>query len=208
MHLQSLNNKIKLKKKNIMKKSINQKIILVLCGILFFTAQNNAQAFQKLDKSPHDIVYYRETKISPPLVKVLYGRPSIKPEEKAFGDKVPFDKVWRTGANEATELKLYQDVMFGNTLVPAGTYSLVTVPGEKEWEVILNTNVDVLGAFHYNPNADVARIKVPVRRAEHLNIFSIAFKQKDDKLLMVLGWDSTRVNIPFRIKEARNYAKL
>lgn len=191
-----------------MKKSINQKFIPVLCGILFFTIQNNAQAFQKLDKCPHDIVYYRESKISPPLVKVLYGRPSIQANEKAFGDKIPFDKIWRTGANEATELKLYQDVMFGNTLVPAGTYSLVTIPGKKEWEVILNTNVDVLGAFQYNPNADVARIKVPVGRAEHLDIFSIAFKQKDDKLLMVLGWDSTRINIPFKIKEARNYAKL
>ena len=191
-----------------MKKSINLKFSLAICGILFITTNNNAQAFQQLDKIPHDIVYYRASKISPPLVKVLYGRPSIKADQKAFGDKVPFDKIWRTGANEATELKLYQDVFFGNTKVIAGTYSLITIPGEKEWEIILNTNVDVLGAFHYNPNANVARIKVPVSKAERLESFSIAFKNAEDKLLLVLGWDATRVKIPLKFKEEANYAKL
>jgi len=178
-----------------MKKSTYIKLIISVYVLLLSVVNISAQEFEDLDEAQHDIEYYRENRVTPPIVKVIYGRPILK-KDKAFGDQVPFDKVWRTGANEATEVRFYNDVVFGNQLIKAGTYVLITIPGENEWEIILSSNLDVLGAFQYNPEADVARITVPVSKAEKLEIFSIGFKRKQNKVLMVLAWDSTRVKIP------------
>jgi len=195
-------------KKITMKKSTYIKLIIVVYTIILYSLNVNAQGFKNLDIVSHDISYFRETMVTPPLVKVIYGRPKAK-KEKIFGAKVPYGELWRTGANEATELKLYKDTQFGDTLVKAGTYVLVTIPGETEWEVILNKNLDVWGAFQYDPKADVARIKVPVSRAESLEAFSIAFKKTAQKqVLMVLGWGATRVKVPLKIKENDHLAGL
>lgn len=165
-----------------------------LASLLCLT-ETSAQAFQGLDEAPHDIAYYRESRVAPPLVKVVYGRPQ-KNGEKVFGNLVPFGKVWRTGANEATEVKFYKDVVFGGVNIPAGTYVIYTVPGENEWEVILSSKLDVLGSFQYNPFYNMAKILVPVTKAEELETFSIAFKNNENRVNMVLGWDVTRVSIP------------
>jgi len=183
-----------------MKKSTYIKIVISIYTIILFSIKHNAQTFKTLDNVPHDISYFRESRVMSPVIKVIYGRPSLK-KAKAFGEQVPFNKLWRTGANEATEVKFYQDVMFGDQLVKAGTYVLVTIPGEKEWEIILNNKLDVWGAFQYEPEADIARIKVPVSKAERLQVFSIAFKRIEHEIHMVLGWDTTRVKIPFKIEE-------
>ena len=168
----------------------------------------NAQSFKNLDAVSHDISYLRETMVTPPLVKVIYGRPKANTTQ-IFGNKIPYGEVWRTGANEATEVKLYQDTQFGDTFVKAGTYTLVTIPGEKEWEIILSSNLDVWGAFQYDPKADVARIKVLVSQAENLETFSIEFKKTRQKqALMVLGWGSTRVKIPLEMKKYEQLAGL
>ena len=175
---------------------------LFLATLLFVSVQTVSQTFQPVDRAPHDITYYRETRLTKPLVKILYGRPSVKDGQEAFGEIVPFDELWRTGANEATELRLYQDIIFGNTPVKAGTYVVYTIPGEKEWEVILSSNTDVLGAFQYDPIFDVAKVRVPVSKAETLNTFSIAFKKTEDtQLQMVLGWGSTRIKVPMQIDQ-------
>jgi len=191
-----------------MKKSTIIKIAISIYTIILFSIENNAQSFKNLDECPQDITYYRETRAMPPVVKVIYGRPTLK-KEKAFGSQVPFNEVWRTGANEATEVTFFQDVIFGNEIIKAGSYVLVTIPGEKEWEVILNKNLDVWGAFQYDPKADIAKIKVPVNKAERLEVFSIAFKRIiHNEIQMVLGWDSTRVKIPLKIKDNIVVAKL
>lgn len=170
--------------------------------ICLFSVAGFAQPFNEADEVPHDISYYRETRITPPLVKVLYGRPS-KEGKEVFGDLIPYGEVWRTGYNEATEIKFYKDVQFGGKKVAAGTYVLVTIPGEKAWKIILNSQLDTWGAFQYDPLFNVAEISVPVNEAEELETFSIAFKKKAEQIHMVLGWDSTRVKIPLRFKETR-----
>ena len=181
-------------------------IIFLIISVLLKTTLT-AQNFNGEDKAPHDISYYRENMVTKPLVKVLYGRPK-KDGQDIFGNIVEYGKVWRTGANEATEVKFYQDILFGDTKVLAGTYVLLTIPGENEWEVILSSNVDVWGAFQYNPLFNVARITVPSKKAESVEIFSIAFKKKKDKINMILAWDSTRVKIPIAINIKEEYAKL
>ncbi|HHC80182.1 MAG TPA: DUF2911 domain-containing protein [Flavobacteriia bacterium] len=178
-----------------MKKYYYATIATLVLFTMLLSVEGHAQNFKDTDKAPHDISYYRENRVTPPLVKVLYGRPQ-KNGEKVFGNLVPYGKIWRTGANEATEVKFYKDVKFGDTDVAAGTYTLFTIPGETTWEIILSSKLDVLGSFQYNPDNDVARITVDVSKAEPLESFSIAFKNSNDTVQMVLGWDTIRVKVP------------
>jgi len=192
---------LKMKKLNI------NTIIALLLFVTLFVTESTAQRFNGLDEAPHDISYYRTSMVSTPKVKVIYGRPQ-KNEEEVFGNMVAYNEIWRTGANEATEVKFYQDIVFGDVKVNAGTYVLYTVPGENEWEIILSSNLDVLGSFQYNSEFDVARIKVSPKRAEELEVFSIIFKEKNENIQMVLGWDTTRVNIPITLSKKEEYARL
>ena len=168
----------------------------ILCALLF---QSNAfsQRFDQLDEAPVDIVYLRPNHKSDPLVKVVYSRPSVE-EGKVFGELVPYGEIWRTGANEATEITFYKDMMFGNKVVKQGTYVMHTIPGKKEWTIILNSNTNTWGAFFYNPENDVARFKIKVKKDvnEPLDVFSIAFKKDFKDAFMVLAWAETRVDIP------------
>ena len=184
-----------------MKNIINKLIFIVTISFLMTACHND------LDQAPHDIAYYRQNMVAKPLVKVIYGRPQ-KNGREVFGDVVEYGKVWRTGANEATEVKFYQDILFGDVRVAAGTYVLITIPGENQWEVILSSNVDVWGAFQYNPFFNVAKITVPSKKAEEVEIFSIGFKEKQDSINMVLAWDSTRINVPISFKAKEDVALL
>jgi hypothetical protein len=190
-----------------MKTSYYLTIITLVCFISLCITDVNAQVYKSLDDTPHDISYYRMSMVAKPLIKVIYGRPR-KNGKEIFGNKVAYGKLWRTGANEATEVKFYEDVEFGGQKVAAGTYVLYTIPGEKEWEIILSSNLDVLGAFQYNPIFDIARVKVKTNNAEELESFSIFFREKKDAIHMVLGWDTTRIKIPIALKEKKEYAKL
>ncbi|WP_117879874.1 DUF2911 domain-containing protein [Aureibaculum luteum] len=174
--------------------------VISLFLLLFFISEARAQGFVPADDIPHDISYCRVSKVTPPLAKVLYGRPQ-KNDEEVFGNLVPFDKLWRTGANEATEVKFYNDVHFGDCEVKAGTYVLVTIPHEKEWQVILNSQTDVWGSFQYNPFFNVAEIIVPVKKGEILDSFTISFKEKNKATQMILGWDNVRVNVPLKFEK-------
>ena len=190
-----------------MKKSIDLKLLILIAAAIIYSISSSAQGFKSIDKAPHDISYYRESMISSPLVKIIYGRPSVKNDLEVFGTKVPFNEVWRTGANEATEIKIYSDVLFGNKIVTAGTYTLYTIPGEDQWEIILSSNTDVIGAFQYDPVFNVAIIKVPVTKAEKINTFSICFKKKSsNNISMILAWGSTRVKVPLDFNEQVHFA--
>jgi hypothetical protein len=166
--------------------------------LLFTVLNSRAQEFKGIDKSPHDIVYYRVNKITPPDIKVLYGRPQMK-GRKIFGELVPYGKIWRTGADEATEITFYKDVNFGGKNVKKGSYVLYTIPGEKEWIVILNKNLDAWGTNAYDKRKDVVRVPAKVSRAESVEAFSIGFKKKKNKVNMIFGWDTTRATVPIEI---------
>ncbi len=178
-------------------KKRNFKIIFALTLIFFIKSSVEAQDFPNLDQSPHDIVYFRDNKISPPTIKVLYGRPQ-KNGREVFGEMIPYHKIWSVGANEATEIKFYKDVMFGGQKVKAGTYVLYAIPDKSEWTLILNSNLDVWGGNAYEKKYDVARVKVKVSRAEPIEVFSIGFKDKKKYIRMTLAWDTTRVSVPIK----------
>jgi len=182
----------------------------LLLGCLFLAVTGaSAQTFRGLDKTPMDMAYYpddyaHDRKFAPAkigtdkaMVRVTYNRPA-KNGREVFGKLVPFGKVWRAGANEAPEIKFYQDVTIGGKKIPAGSYALLTIPNETEWTIIFSSDVDQWGAYSYNPALDIARVNVPVQKSEALiENFSIQFAKKDAKnATMYLGWDTTMVAVP------------
>ncbi|MDG1572205.1 DUF2911 domain-containing protein [Robiginitalea sp. M366] len=170
---------------------------IVLAAILLAMAapsQLQAQKFSGLDKSPMDMALYpgREPQ---KVVRVIYSRPQLK--GRTLATLAPNGKVWRTGANENTEITFYQDVNFGGVDVPAGTYSLFSIPGDQEWTVILNKSLNQWGAYSYDEGADLARVSVPAGASdESLEPFSITFQEVDGGVHLVMGWDKTRVAVP------------
>ena len=157
----------------------------------------NAQKFSGLDKSPADIASYpSDYKISDKLIRITYSRPQLK--GRSISELAPAGKVWRTGANEATEITFYKDATIGGKPISAGIYSLFTIPGEKEWTIILNKNLNQWGAYSYQESADVLRVPAKVSQgSESLNAFSIAYKEDAGKdTALVLGWGNTRVSLP------------
>lgn len=168
----------------------------ILMLALVFTTNVSAQKFSGLDKSPMDIATYPSSyKVSDKAIRVTYSRPQLK--GRSVSELAPSGEVWRTGANEAVEITLYKDAKVGGTDVKAGTYSLFTIPGEGEWTIILNNNLNQWGAYSYDKNGDVARVKAATSTdSESLDAFSIAFKEVDGGAHLVMGWGTVRVALP------------
>lgn len=168
---------------------------------LVFSTQATAQDFSGLDKSPLDNASYpSDYKVSEKAVRITYGRPQLK--DRSLSELAPAGKVWRTGANEAPEITFYSDANFGGKEIKAGTYALLTIPGDKEWTVILHSNLNQWGAYFYKEGSDVARVSAGVSTGDKsLEEFSIAFKEVDGGVHMVMGWDKTRVAVPITMKK-------
>lgn len=160
-----------------------------------------SQKLPALDASPADVAIFRPEKKrgTPVVMKVTYGRPQKK-GRTMLGEKEPFGQVWRTGANESTELKLYRDVTFGDKKIPAGTYTLYTIPNKDQWTIIFNSKLDTWGAYEYEESKDVARIQVPAGKTDEVvEAFTIAFDDAvDNSSNLVLAWENTKVKIPFK----------
>ena len=133
-------------------------------------------------------------------IEVDYARPSVK-GRKIFGGMVPYGKVWRTGANSATKVIFSTPVKLNGTEVPAGTYALMTIPGEDEWTIIINKGADQWGAYKYDEKADVARIKAkPITIDRSIETFAIDFGDlHDESADMKLVWDKTVVPIKVEV---------
>ncbi len=169
--------------------------LTVFVFALVFTTNTNAQKFSGLDSSPLDMASFpSDYKISEKVVRISYGRPQLK--GRALSELAPAGEVWRTGANEAPEITFYQDVTFGGKKVKAGTYALLTIPGEKEWTVILHNQLNQWGSYFYKEASDVVRVMAGTSSGESLEEFSIAFKDVDGGAHMVMGWDTIRVAVP------------
>lgn len=170
-------------------------IMFAFTMLLSFNA--NAQKFPDLDKSPMDIASYpNDYKIPSKIVKVTYSRPQLK--GRSLSELTPFGKVWRTGANEATEITFYKDLTFGQTKIQAGTYTLYTIPDKDKYTIIINKDLNVWGAYSYKPENDIARLTVPVTEVkEPLEAFSMVFTKSDNGIVLNLGWDKVRVAVPF-----------
>ncbi len=135
-------------------------------------------------------------------VKVTYSQPHKRGRE-VFGSLVPYGEVWRTGANEATELTTTESILIGGNKIDAGTYSIFTIPDEDKWTIILNKELGQWGAYNYNEEADLIRFEVPVQEVKDVvwEPFTIAFEQRNEHADLLMMWDSTMVTIPIEFMD-------
>lgn len=169
--------------------------LLLLLPITFVQAQN----FRGLDKSPMDKASFPSSyRVSDKIAVITYSRPQLR--GRSFAEIIPFDKVWRTGANEATELRVFQPIQLGEAKLKKGTYSVYTLFEEGAVTLIVNSATNAWGAYSYDEKKDIARIKAPYTTVEEsLEAFSIAFSKNVENPLLYMGWEKIRVEIPFTV---------
>ena len=165
-----------------------------------------------LDKSPMDMSYFpvdypilkTQNKVTtPPLIRVVYSRPQME-NRVVFGNLVEYNKVWRMGANEATEIEFFKDVMISGKKIPKGRYTIYAIPTETKWTVILNTDTDTWGAFVYDEKKDVLRADVPVQKMSiPSDAFSMSFIKTDKGTNLFIAWDTASVNVPIEISDKK-----
>jgi hypothetical protein len=177
-------------------------VLLLLAGG-FCKAQST---MPPLDKSPMDMCYYpvdypilkiQHKEDAPPVARVIYGRPQ-KNARSIFGDLVPYDMVWRVGANEATEIEFYRDIKIDGKKVPKGRYTLYAIPSPEKWILVLNRETDTWGAFGYDEKKDVLRVDVKViTLPDPVEIFTICFQGTEkNKTSLMIAWDNQQVQLP------------
>jgi hypothetical protein len=129
-------------------------------------------------------------------IELSYSRPGIKGRQ-IYGDLVPFGKIWRTGANNATTLTFGEEVMIGGTKVPAGKYGLLTIPGTSEWTLIISKQTDVTSPDAYKQDQDVVRVQAtPTEMPFSIETFSIMFNNvKSNSCDLGIMWDKTYVSL-------------
>ncbi|HUS02286.1 MAG TPA: DUF2911 domain-containing protein [Chitinophagaceae bacterium] len=129
-------------------------------------------------------------------VELIYSRPGMK-GRKIFGDLVPWNKVWRTGANNATRIKFNDDVVFGGQPLKAGEYAIYTVPGENEWEIIINKGSANWGT-EYKQEDDIFRVKAKtIKLDQPVESFTMQFANvKPTSTDLRIMWDRTAVAVP------------
>ncbi|MCH8550024.1 MAG: DUF2911 domain-containing protein [Balneolaceae bacterium] len=129
-------------------------------------------------------------------IHLTYGRPSVN-ERTIFGELVPLGEVWRTGANEATAIVFGDDVRVEGEHVPAGTYSLYTIPDEDEWTIIINNKLS--WGTQYDESEDLVRVTVLAEEASHMEQMMIYFENvSEESGHLVIHWDN--VKVPVRIE--------
>ncbi|MGB5377424.1 DUF2911 domain-containing protein [Muriicola sp.] len=191
-----------------MKKWIWISAVLILLAVLFYFVGipylKSMPLVQKMvRKSPEQTAIYTQNDLS---LSVTYSSPS-KRGRVIFGGLVPYNKVWRTGANKPTVFVTSRDlIVMGNTL-PAGSYSLWTIPREDNWSVLFNKKIPDWGTTYdskgntvvlRDASEDILEVQVPtvvLPRSE--NSFTIAF-ENEDQLYLTLYWDTTKVKIPIK----------
>lgn len=173
----------------------------VVIIILLFVGIETMNTRHEKSFSPEEIVVFAQGKLH---VEVFYNRPYKKGRD-IFGSLVPYDKVWRTGANEATTFETNRNLLIEGQILKAGKYSIWTIPNAETWTIIFNKEhgqwgVNSDGEPNRDPIKDVLSIKVhAVQQDRIFEQFTIEFAQMKDEAEMVLLWDKTLVALPFSI---------
>jgi len=177
---------------------------LTLCLLLFLILPHLSFSQEALQprSSPLAIssARYKDT-----YLKITYSQPH-KRERIVFGKLVPYGQVWRTGANEATEILITRDILINNLPLKAGTYSIFTIPEKDSWTIIINSDLGLWGSYNYNQKLDVLRFTVPSQTMQGAvyEPFTILIDQKNDKAEIILAWDAIQVRIPVQFNEPKS----
>jgi len=181
-------------------------LICLLISFLFGFSQSSK--LPEVDKSPMDVSYYPnnfpilkiQNKATEPLIaRVFYSRPQ-KQGRKIFGELVEYGKVWRLGANEATEIEFYKDVKIGGKKVLKGRYTLYAIVNEDVWTMILNKDTDTWGAFKYDSKKDMLRTDVPVQKTDEVvESMSMMFEKSATGISLIIAWEQVKVTLPITL---------
>jgi hypothetical protein len=166
-------------------------VLILLLGSFF----SNGQEALKQRPSPLSItsVKYKDC-----YLKITYSQPH-KHSREIFGKLVPYGDVWRTGANEATEITATKNIELNSKLLKAGTYSIFTIPEKENWTIIINSELGLWGSYNYNPKLDVMRLEVPAKiNTTPYEAFTINIRQINEKATLEFLWDDVRVDVPIK----------
>jgi len=174
-----------------MKSTYLLSLLLIFCTVIFSQNKEN-----KVRLSPKaeimQVVGFTEVRIS-------YSRPAVKNRE-IWGKLVPYNTVWRAGANEATKVTFSSDVIIEGKSLKAGSYSFFTIPNKSEWTIIFNRVADQWGAFQYNESEDALRIKVKPKKSNHFHEWLTYEITKTDDYSAVISLSWEKLKIEFKIE--------
>ncbi len=166
-------------------------LLLMLCPLI-----TNGQ-INKPSLSPR---IAKELKVGMAAVTLDYGQPN-RQDRQIFGGLIPYGKVWRTGANSSTKISVDQPITLAGQNIPAGSYSLYSIPGEKEWTIIIHKNTKLWGSAGYDQADDLLRIKTPVvplqDQQETFRIYFENFHANGADLS--IAWENSKVSLPFYV---------
>jgi hypothetical protein len=168
-------------------------IIGILVAIIAYVQLKKTKSF-----SPEDVAVYEQNDLK---ISVFYNRP-YKKGRVIFGELVPYDKVWRTGANEATTFETSKDLLIEGKKLKAGKYSLWTIPRKENWTVIFNSEhgqwgINSRGESNRQAELDVLTVDITaIEQDQVFEQFTISFEKSADEIEMVFAWDKTVASVP------------
>lgn len=183
----------------------------VIFACFLMTSHVEAQddpKWTELDKSPFDMAYYPaqaawrnylsgDDRTMSPKMRITYSRPAKK-DRAIFGSLVPYGAEWRLGANEATEITMYQAVEIDGKRIPRGTYSVFATPQQDHWMISFSSERSLWGSENRDKSKDVASVKVMTEELPEVQEnLAMAFQRiNDESANLVIEWDKTRVTLP------------
>ena len=171
-------------------------VVVLLFAFILFTNSSQSQNNKKdLRISPKATVIQT---VGFTEVRIDYSRPGVKKRE-IWGKLVPYDAVWRAGANEATKITFSTDVTVEGKMLKKGSYSFFAIPGKNDWTIIFNKVADQWGAFEYNESEDALRVKVKNEKAIWQEWLSYTInKASDTSAVIRLEWE--KIKVPFKVE--------
>jgi hypothetical protein len=171
----------------------NRMIALALASALLVTAAFS----QAMQQSPRKSA---EMMLNGKKIGVDYGAPSMR-GRKIVGDLVPYNQIWRTGANKATHFTTDADLMIGSVAVPKGSYTLYTVPSEQGWKLVINKQTGQWGT-QYDEKQDLARIDLKVEKTKApVEMFVISLAPAGKGGVLKMEWENTAASVNFSEKK-------
>lgn len=148
-----------------------------------------------------------EQKVGLTNISIEYSRPSVR-DRKIFGELLPFGEVWRLGANACTKITTDQYLKFGDQVLKSGTYAIFAIPGEKQWKVVFNTNIEQWGSNEYDPKLDVVSVEVPTETCDFTETLEIEIEDLTmNSGTLTIRWADTQVEMPFKVNTKEIAAK-
>lgn len=179
--------------------------VILFSGTIFLSQALAQEALPPLDKSPLDVAYYPanypvlkiQNKVTEPLLaRVVYSRPK-KESRSIFGGLVEYGKLWRLGANEATEIEFYRSVTINGKKIAKGRYTLYAIVNENDWVFIVNKETDTWGSFKYDASRDVVRVEVPVKKMEaSVESLVMSFQKENGRVNLWVAWENVKAALP------------